>query len=555
MKKILLLILTVNIFIQSTVMSQCWEKISEYQNGELIYYDGEVVYMSSSLGSNSLNLSKSLDNGISWNLIEIPTDVNYNQIYFYNSSFGFLVGENLLAKTTDGGLTWSAPLQNNNYDFARIYFYNDNIGFLLTEDRSLFKSLDGGENWDLIANLNSYLTVDDVSIHFFNEQVGIIPSISRLLKTTDGGQTWNFLDEFRNSTMTTVNSENKAFLVTKKNLSNVTSHVLEFDNNTGELISEKDVLNNVIPIANCKIASQTSDRYYAYNCPSGLFLSKNRGLQWENNLYNAVPSVSINSIKFYQDQGIASGGNNIYKNICSPVNHSEDFFDICSFSYDLNSITSNVIELHNNNSRSSTGDGELSEFPSCWINSEPSSGGVVWWKRAYWFKLIGDGELFELKINSNNFDDPWENIQAVAYKGKCTSSNIEEVIDCDEINSFNNEINLSINTDIGEEYYIALNTYDFDQGWFRILINGATNTDDKTTKNDIRIFPNPVNTMLNIDLPISESRCYSVFNMTGKLVKEMTKLNTIDFTDLNSGVYIIEIKENNKVYFEKIIKI
>lgn len=85
---------------------------------------------------------------------------------------------------------------------------------------------------------------------------------------------------------------------------------------------------------------------------------------------------------------------------------------------------------------------------------------------------------------------------------------------------------------------------------------------DENNQNSISIYPNPANTILNIDFPggsINESTIIEVYDIQGKLVKSVAKDNNDTFTsinisDLKSGFYILKIKsEDGKKITQKFV--
>lgn len=80
---------------------------------------------------------------------------------------------------------------------------------------------------------------------------------------------------------------------------------------------------------------------------------------------------------------------------------------------------------------------------------------------------------------------------------------------------------------------------------------------DENTQNSLSIYPNPANTILNIDLPDStsgNSTTFNIYDVQGKLIKSILKDNNDTFTsinisDLKSGFYVLEAKldEDGKI--------
>jgi len=74
----------------------------------------------------------------------------------------------------------------------------------------------------------------------------------------------------------------------------------------------------------------------------------------------------------------------------------------------------------------------------------------------------------------------------------------------------------------------------------------------------MNIYPNPASDMITviIDPSINPSLTLKIYNITGSLVKtELVKENQqqINVSDLNNGIYMVEIKSKNVTYKKKLI--
>lgn len=82
----------------------------------------------------------------------------------------------------------------------------------------------------------------------------------------------------------------------------------------------------------------------------------------------------------------------------------------------------------------------------------------------------------------------------------------------------------------------------------------------QTARAELKIFPNPVNHTLHLNLPQqSEEWTYRLHNLKGKLILEGrldVQRNSIDVRFLQSGIYIIEVQDSNdNLYHQKFIKL
>jgi len=85
----------------------------------------------------------------------------------------------------------------------------------------------------------------------------------------------------------------------------------------------------------------------------------------------------------------------------------------------------------------------------------------------------------------------------------------------------------------------------------------SLNVDDFSSANNIKVYPNPVNDILNISFE-QEINTLSVFNMLGQevLAKSLhSNEGTLDFSNLASGTYLVKVKAGNALKIVKIIKL
>ena len=101
----------------------------------------------------------------------------------------------------------------------------------------------------------------------------------------------------------------------------------------------------------------------------------------------------------------------------------------------------------------------------------------------------------------------------------------------------------------GEDYLTCIGFIYASSG----LCVGIINVDNNQ---QIKIFPNPANLMLNIESEGIENLAVEIFNMNGKKVKSNDVKNSLLISDLPDGVYIVRIKGKNGKLLktEKIVK-
>ncbi len=154
---------------------------------------------------NYATILKSFNGGESWEVLSNFDGMtsHFYAIFFIDSINGWIVSKDGILKTVDGGISW----QNNTIisgSFSDVFFINENIGWVTRPGGAVFKTFDGGINWNIVSN--PYLLDDCSSIHFINDSVGFIVggyldntplSIywASIIKTIDGGINWNIIYE------------------------------------------------------------------------------------------------------------------------------------------------------------------------------------------------------------------------------------------------------------------------------------------------------------------------------------------------------------------------
>lgn len=181
-------LLTDGVMSRSTDGGDTWSDISVPASGprELHFLADDVVVLSHS----SESLLRSEDGGDTW--AEIPLEYSYRgTAHFPSDNVGYLFQQSggPLLKTTDAGASWDSI-----YQFEANAFYggwlNEDIGFLYDQSRRVFKTADGGSNWELVTDsgvptnlrLLVPLTETDLVAYVFS---------SNIFLSNDGGLTWS----------------------------------------------------------------------------------------------------------------------------------------------------------------------------------------------------------------------------------------------------------------------------------------------------------------------------------------------------------------------------
>jgi hypothetical protein len=138
-------------------------------------------------------------------------------------------------------------------------------------------------------------------------------------------------------------------------------------------------------------------------------------------------------------------------------------------------------------------------------------------------------------------------------------------------NGLNNDIIIYDDTSVPQPWHASMYWSPGDETWYsngnalaiHMGINGLNYADINEENNltGIEIFPNPINTLLNISSNsiLKGETIISVYNILGENIKNWNFNNfglfkSISIEELSSGNYILEISNNEKLFHEKIIK-
>jgi hypothetical protein len=113
---------------------------------------------------------------------------------------------------------------------------------------------------------------------------------------------------------------------------------------------------------------------------------------------------------------------------------------------------------------------------------------------------------------------------------------------------------LGLNTDV---VFIKLNQVDRDNKFYSSNIL-SVNLSNKSILNDVvKISPNPVNDILNVNINVSSSDEVNVqlFDIFGRALSNIPYSNNqIDMSALPSGIYLLKVNINGVILSERIIK-
>ena len=127
----------------------------------------------------------------------------FDDVFFLNENLGWAANGYYSAvyKTIDGGSNWTlqttGALLGGSHYFRNIEFLDENIGFLGTLNQKFYKTIDGGTTWSLVTNITpnpqAICGLDCVGTSTVYG-CGAYFSPAHIIKSTDSGNTWQFID-------------------------------------------------------------------------------------------------------------------------------------------------------------------------------------------------------------------------------------------------------------------------------------------------------------------------------------------------------------------------
>ncbi len=177
----------------TTDFGQSWTEQSDIQYGNLLhlaYVEGSNGQQAVAVGS---YINATQDGGQTWASWIPATNAGAYQGVAAPSAQAIYVTTNQgkLFKSQDGGISFAAmttlPFE---VEWTDIEFLNDSLGWLASRDGDLLQTTDGGQSWTVL-----HLATFESRIEFtwLNAQTGFMVNRKNVLRTDDGGVSWDTL--------------------------------------------------------------------------------------------------------------------------------------------------------------------------------------------------------------------------------------------------------------------------------------------------------------------------------------------------------------------------
>jgi hypothetical protein len=167
-------------------------------------------------------------------------------------------------------------------------------------------------------------------------------------------------------------------------------------------------------------------------------------------------------------------------------------------------------------------------------------------RKDVWFVLdSGDNSIIDVFVQAGFYLQLWEG----DYCGDITQVD----------NACGTQL-IDISVAMETRYYIQVwNDDSADRGgssWFDLTVQDGTLSTQDFQLEGVKLFPNPVTNVLNIQSNMSIDNV-EIFNLLGQKIKELnpsSNMNTIDMSDLSKGMYLVQVNINGKESTYKVLK-
>ena len=135
---------------------------------------------------------KTRNGGTNWSVVSSPTNIWMRKLFFKDENTGWICGEaGYIFRTTNGGINWDSLKPPFTHAYYGISFPDYNTGYVVgIFGYSIQKTTNGGTNWFLISQFPGFSFWD---VNFINANTGVVVGSGVILRTTNGGNSWDTL--------------------------------------------------------------------------------------------------------------------------------------------------------------------------------------------------------------------------------------------------------------------------------------------------------------------------------------------------------------------------
>ena len=260
--------------------------------------------------------------------IESPTSANraIRDIYFVNANTGWGVGDSTIIKSTNGGLNWTRQYfyyLGITANFNTVRFLNEYTGYAAGGHYTgfydfyynyIFKTTDGGLNWNLLYNVQGGASSVITKIFPIDENIIYLTSAGSAMNAASGGVSKSTNGGLNFSLCISKGESNSIYFVNANtgwvntyfwtDVPADKAYILKTTNGGLNWIEQyKDSLNNATRIYSIQFFNQNTGFAVGskfYNNKTKFFKTTNGGVSWDTVLYNHRKNKSL----FFINQNI-----------------------------------------------------------------------------------------------------------------------------------------------------------------------------------------------------------------------------------------------------------
>jgi len=502
----------------------------------LFFTDANTGYACGFLGT----MMKTTDGGNNWTAQTVGEDINFTESYlrkcfFTDANHGWVgndFGEIFI--TSDGGTTWELQDITNNQMINAICATSVGTLFVANMLGEIYRSNNSGASWILMTDKLTEEYCVLYNVEFYDDNIGTaVGNDGNLLHTANGGNTWE-LDKFSDDLdFTDVEYLGENNIVISTNYGQV---MLSDDG--GETWETVVLMNNFL-ITSIFFTNELIG--YAAGSNGHVFKTTNGGHNWAEQ--NSATDSYLQDIFFTNDTvGYAVGsyhttiktsdGGSTWQN----MGVFEDNGSLYSVAF-VNNDTGFVCGYIAENFNSQTG-----EFTAVPVIKKTYDGGVNWQlvdgisSQSAWFNdiMFNEGDTGYVAGQSGAFlmsvdaGETWETIPRFTYQ----------------------DLNAIAETPVGSLIVVGHNTAILKNRYAPKMVH----IEEPVPTEKVNVYPNPANNLLSISLTDYENAYFSIFDLNGRCVMCGDLQPNITISELQDGVYILEIKTQTYTKRTKFIK-
>ncbi len=159
---------------------------------EWIFHPDTVLF-----GGNYGKIIKTVNGGTNWNLVYADTTLQFWSLFFVNHNTGYISGSyGTIMKTTNKGDNWVTLTTGVQNALDGMWFVDENTGYV-GGSNIILKTTNAGATW--VNKGGSFISGFETAqaVYFSDANTGYYctnTTTTRIVKTTDGGNTWNLIN-------------------------------------------------------------------------------------------------------------------------------------------------------------------------------------------------------------------------------------------------------------------------------------------------------------------------------------------------------------------------